>query len=85
MVLEIGRCPTLCVAYQGTKGHWEALQPATATTPGRQLGVRHTPGGRRPARPGVTSAVGIGDETQHGDTAADGYQASSNVRYKCLQ
>ena len=48
MVLEIERCPNVGVAYQGTKGHWEELQIVMATTPGRQLGVRFIPGGRRP-------------------------------------
>ena len=48
MVLEIERCPNVGVAYQGTEGYWEALQIATATTPGKQLGVRHLPDGRRP-------------------------------------
>ena len=48
MVLEIERCPNVGVAYQGTKGYWEALQIATATTPGKKFGVRHLPGGRRP-------------------------------------
>ena len=44
MVLEIGR-PNVRVTYQGMKGHWEALQTAKATTPGRQRGVRQIPDG----------------------------------------
>ena len=41
MALEIERCLNVGVAYQGTRGHWEALhfQTGTVTTPGRQLGV----------------------------------------------
>ena len=45
---------------------WEALtsvQPATVTTYGWRLGVRHIPGGRRP--PGLAGGWGIrlgGDE-----------------------
>ena len=41
MDLQIECCRNVGVAYQGTKGHWEPLQIAMATTAGKQLGV-HT-------------------------------------------
>ena len=48
MALEIEHCPSVGVAYKSIQGHWDALQIATATTTGKQIGVRRIPSGRRP-------------------------------------